>query len=160
MRLPSLVSTTCQSKLLMGLTRYRYRSLGEEGQQKEQISLLGILQLICVWLSHQSADWQAIQLSGSKKERKTIIISIISPFLRLPLSIICAHQLMGFVYSETNFTVNITIMPRQFTSVQSRWQKNEKKEREKKNRKRQRENRTEMIWLPRDSCPKNYKVQH
>lgn len=34
--------------------------------------------LICVRLSKQSSDWQAIQLSGSEKERKTIITSIIS----------------------------------------------------------------------------------
>lgn len=54
------------------------RSVGRSSG-KVQISLLGILGLICVWQSQPSADWQEIQLSGSKKERKTIIISIISP---------------------------------------------------------------------------------
>lgn len=34
---------------------------------------------------------------------------------RLPLSIICAPRLMGFVCSHTNFTVNITIMSPRFT---------------------------------------------
>lgn len=68
-------------KLPTDSTQHRYRSLGG----KEKISLLGILWLICVRLSQQSPDWQAIQLSGSEKERKTIIISITSPspaFLR------------------------------------------------------------------------------
>lgn len=42
-------------KLLMDPSRHRYRSLGGEGQRKEQISLIGILGLICVRLS-RSAD--------------------------------------------------------------------------------------------------------
>lgn len=68
-------------KLPTDSTQHRYRSLGG----KERISLPGILWLICARLSQQSPDWQAIQLSGSEKERKTIIISITSPspaFLR------------------------------------------------------------------------------
>lgn len=117
---PLLSPRRVNQKLFMDPTQHRYRSLCGEEQRKEQISLLGILGLICVWLSQQSADWQAIQLSGSEKERKTIIISIISPSLRLPSSIICAHHLMGFVRSQTIFTVNITIMfPPVHTSTKS-----------------------------------------
>lgn len=116
-------------KLLMDPTQHRYRSLSGEERRKEQISLLGILGLICVWLSQQSADWQAIQLSGSEKETEDHHYINHQFFPRIPSSIICVHHLMGFVCSETNFTVNITIMSPGFTPAQSR---NDKKDKKKK----------------------------
>lgn len=106
-------------KLLTDPTEHRYRSLGGEEQRKGGDISSRNTCIDCVWLSQRLPDWQAIQLSGSKKERKTIIISIISPSPRLPSSIICAHDLMSFVRSETNFTVNITIMSSWFTPAQS-----------------------------------------
>lgn len=80
-RLPNVsIKNYSRTRLSIDIDRSVGRSRG-----REEISLLGILRLICVCLSQQSSDWQAIQLRGSKKKRKTIIISIISPspaFLR------------------------------------------------------------------------------
>lgn len=80
-RLPNAsIKNYSRTRLSTDMDRSVRRSRG-----RQEISLLGILRLICVRLSQQSSDWQATQLSGSKKERKTIIISIISPspaFLR------------------------------------------------------------------------------
>lgn len=72
-------SPLCQSNITHGPVQQRYRSVRGEGRLKKQICLLEILRLICMWLSQLPSDWQAIQLSGNEEERKTIIISIISP---------------------------------------------------------------------------------
>lgn len=67
-------------KLLTDPTPRRYRSRSEKERRKtEHRSLLGMLKLIYLSPSQQSTDWQAIQLSWSKKELTTIIISITSP---------------------------------------------------------------------------------
>lgn len=56
----SLVSPCVNQKLLTDPAQDWYRSLSGEELWKEQISLLGMLGLICVWLSQQSPDWQAV----------------------------------------------------------------------------------------------------
>lgn len=58
--------------------------------------------LICVCLSKQPSDWQAIQLSGSEKERNTIITSIISHSARFccqTLSLLSKWALYFYCYS-------------------------------------------------------------
>lgn len=50
---------------------------GRSSGKNEEVSLLGIPGLISACPSQRRPDWQAIQLSGSEKERKTVIISII-----------------------------------------------------------------------------------
>lgn len=58
--------------------------------------------LIRVRLSKQTSDWQAIQLSGSEKERNTIITSIISHFHTFccqTLSLLIRWALYFYCYS-------------------------------------------------------------
>lgn len=76
-----------------------------------------------IWLTSDTIKWER---EGTEDHHYINHLS----FPRLPLWIICAHHLMGFVCSQTNFTVNITIMPPEFTPTQIDADRNTKRSRE------------------------------
>lgn len=65
-----------------------------------------------IWLTSDTIKWER---EGTEDHHYINHLS----FPRLPLWIICAHHLMGFVCSQTNFAVNITIMPPEFAPTQT-----------------------------------------
>lgn len=94
------------------------RSVGRSSG-KVQISLLWILELICVWLSrrvvwltHDTIKWKR---EGSEDGHYINHQS----FPRPPLSIICNCNLMSFVRSGTNFAINITAVSSRLTPEQN-----------------------------------------
>lgn len=100
-------------------TRDRYRSLDEEEQWKERISLRGTLELICVRLSQQPGWLTSDTIKWKQEGTEDHHYINHQSFPRIPSSIICTHHLMGFVCSETNFSVNITVTSLPLTLAQS-----------------------------------------
>lgn len=100
-------------------TRDRYRSLDEEEQRKERISLRGTLELICVRLSQQPGWLTSDTIKWKQEGTEDHHYINHQSFPRIPSSIICTHHLMGFVCSETNFSVNITVTSLPLTLAQS-----------------------------------------
>lgn len=97
-------------KLLMDSTRCRYGSLcGEEQRKRADICSRNTRIDLCVteptaaWLTSNTIKWK-------REETEDYHYINQQPFPRLPLSIICAHDLMSLARSETNFFVNITII--------------------------------------------------
>lgn len=125
-----LSSPPCvNQKLLMDSTQHRYRSLvgggGGAAERRRYISSRNTRIDLCVpeptvvWLTGNTIKW---------KREATEDHHYINhhSFPRLPSSIICAHDLMSFVCSETNFTVSLPIIYSRFTAAQSQEDRNPK----------------------------------
>lgn len=118
MWLPFLVSRLCQSKITHGPTTAQIQITLRGGEaERADISSrntqidLRVTEPTVIWLTSDTIKWER---DGTEDHHYINHLS----FPRLPLSIICAHHLMGFVCSRTNFTVNITIMPPELTPTQ------------------------------------------
>lgn len=129
-------------KLLMESTRHRYRSLsGEEQRKSVDISSMNTRIDLCVakptvpWLTSNTIKWKR----EDTEDRHYINHQ---SFLHLPSSVICALNLMSFVCSWTNFTVNKTTMSSHFMLAQSH---NDRKTKIK--RKRQRKSKNKRLFL-------------
>lgn len=108
----------CQSKITHGpnaaeiwiILRGRAAERADISPTNTQIDLR-VTEPTVIWLTSDTIKWER---EGTEDHHYINHLS----FPRLPLWIICAHHLMGFVCSQTNFTVNITIMPPEFTPTQ------------------------------------------
>lgn len=117
----SLVSPACQSKITHGprletdIDLSMRRSSGKSGYLFEEHWNTGIDLRATEptgWLTSDTIKWKQ---EGTEDHHYINHQS----FPRIPSSIICTHHLMGFVCSETNFSVNITVTSLPLTLAQS-----------------------------------------